>query len=109
MTASLETTADRLVVENLNTLRFRAQISGREIGRLLGISSATISAKMRLHSDFTLSEARTLADYFAVSLDELTGELPGFEEWNKRWCAVRDSNPEPADSEPPAPRRRGRA
>jgi len=98
MTTIAHPAADQATLENLNTLRFRAGWSQRRLGTVIGVGSGTISRKMQGQADFTLAEARALASALCVSLDELTGPLPDFEEWSDRWlCANRDLNPEPAD------------
>lgn len=79
--------------ENINTLRFRAGLSQSALGRLVGLGSGTMSRKMQGQADWTLSEARALADALHVSLDELTGPLPDFEEWSAR--VVRQQGLEP--------------
>lgn len=57
--------------DNLYKLRRESRLNKQDMSRLLLITGSTYSKKERGVSEFTISEAITLAKYFEVTLDEL--------------------------------------
>lgn len=56
---------------NLRIARLKAKVNQEQIAKLLGISVNTYGAKERGIYDFTLHEAKKLADYFGMSIESL--------------------------------------
>lgn len=74
----------RRVTENVRIMIDRADTTQSELGRTIGLNSATMSRKMTRHSDWTFTEAQALASALDITLDELAGDLPTYEEWVTR-------------------------
>lgn len=57
--------------KNLRALRVERGLKQKEIAKLLDLSRTTYVNKENGVSDFKLCEARVLAEYFSVSMDDL--------------------------------------
>lgn len=56
---------------NLRAEAARAGMTYKAISKMLGIAEKTVYLKINGHSEFTLSEAQLLSDYFDCHIDYL--------------------------------------
>ena len=92
------------IARALRGLLAERQISGNRLAHETGLSQSRISRRLTGEYPLDTDELETILTFVGVSLDELLGRVAegprpdgpdGGEE-----CAIRDSNPEPADYEP---------
>lgn len=95
--AAEDSAVERQIRENMNTLMMRERLSERRLADKVGIHRAALNRRMLGDVGFLYFEVRTIARFFDVTLDELEGQLPSYDEWRAR----RDSNPQPSDPESP--------
>jgi hypothetical protein len=90
---------ERAISENVNTLLLRAHMKRRQLAATLDLPSASLNRHINGTGTWGFREVRAIADYFAVTVDEIATDLPSFDEWQVRWNelrACRDSNPKPS-------------
>lgn len=100
MTAQAHEAPEAQVAENIATTLHRAHMRQRQLAVAVGVSQPTLSRRMLGAQPWLLWEVQTIADYFGLTLTEITTDLPTRDEWQVRWdelCACRDSNPKPSD------------
>jgi transcriptional regulator with XRE-family HTH domain len=87
---------DRQVGENVATMLFRAGMTQKQLAEVIGTSRPTLTRKIQGRGVWTLADIGRIARAFGLRPHHLIGDLPSYEEW----CAIRDSNPEPAGLRP---------
>jgi len=86
------TGVDAQIGERFHTLMWRRKVSQSKFAGAVGLSSqAAASRKLRGQREWTASELLQACRFFGITVAEL---LDGIE---PEECAIRDSNPEPAD------------
>ena len=91
-TQTHEAQPDRQVSENIALTMHRARIKERQLAAAVGISQATLNRRVRGEQPWMLWEVQAIADFLSLTLQEITTDLPSYEEWRAR----RDSNPKPS-------------
>jgi transcriptional regulator with XRE-family HTH domain len=90
----LESAPDVVIGARIHHVMWRRRISQVELADVLGIAQPTLSKKLRGQRPWTTSELILAARTLGISIGWLFGET---DEPAAIECAVRDSNPEPAD------------
>ncbi|MFT4288683.1 hypothetical protein [Nocardioides sp.] len=72
------------ISENVATLLWRASMSQRNLSATTGLAQATITAKMRGDSTWTVLDLERIGEVLYVTVQELVGSLPEREEWEQR-------------------------
>lgn len=93
---------DERVTGEINALKGRFHVKQSTLGMVIGVSQAQMSQRLNGHKNFSLAEIELLARFFGTT----PGYLMGYEnaprpvgpDGGLDGCAIRDSNPEPADS-----------
>ena len=75
------------------------RIVQRDLAAAAGIPQPQMSRRITGFTPFTLDELERVADVLGIELDALLG-TGAWEGRSIGLCAIRDSNPEPADSKP---------
>lgn len=94
---------DRQISENVATVLHRVGMKRQQLAITVGMTPQTMSRRLSGQQPWWMWEVQMVADYFGLSLVEITTDLPSFDEWQARWdelCACRDSNPKPSDLVP---------
>ena len=86
------TTAE-YVGRRVHMLMWDRHVRQVDLADALGMSSASMSAKLRGRRPWTIDEVIGAAHYLRVTLDELVPDV-------ETWCAAKDSNLQPADITP---------
>lgn len=72
------------------------RISGVTLARALHLPQQTLSRKLNGQTAFTLDELGLVSEALGIELDRLLG-IGEYRDRAIGLCAIRDSNPEPAD------------
>ena len=88
-----ENTLNRRTSENITTMLFRMGWKQKDLVPVMRITGTTIGRKLKNGNDWTLTEVELAAQAFYLSVGELIGDLPNWEEWRSRLAAKDDETP----------------
>jgi transcriptional regulator with XRE-family HTH domain len=83
-----DTEVDRVIGERIHTIMWRRRLTQSSIADALGVDSSALGRKLRGSRGWSTSELVTIARMLDLEI-----------ELSANGCAIRDSNPEPADIE----------
>lgn len=76
-----ESSPDRQIGENIAATLFRVRLKQQQLAHGIGMTPATLSRRMLGQQAWLFWEVQAIAEFFGLSLDELSGELPPFVSW----------------------------
>ena len=92
-------TLSQRVARRLRGALAENRIAQTDLAKALHLPQQNVSRRILGQTPFTLDELELLAQVLGVPLDAVLG-VGDFAERSIGLCAIRDSNPEPADSTP---------
>lgn len=87
MTATHAEAIESQIAENVTVLMHRAGLKLTQLATAVGISQPTMSRRMLSQQPWMFWEVQVLAEFFCVTLSEITTDLPSRDEWQARWVA----------------------